>query len=191
MIKLTDPAGPNRDAVLAMLRNICPEGNLRVDPDGTVVIQSAAACRDPAAGCRCICHMVSFSGDTNISIAHDLSAFGGGVTTPANPADCVRTADGHMGRGSTANVQVENRSRYQVRDMSVPPVWVDEPDWMILAHELCGHAIHDRRGDHPKWMPPAPDPDWHRQSQDATAEIRAARGLPPVDETDTRVRPGA
>jgi hypothetical protein len=187
-IRLLDPAGPNRDSVLDMLRTLCPAANFSLNPDGTVRINTMI-CRDlpETAGieviCRCLCHMVGFGTEVRIRVAFDLSAFGGGVTFDDNPDDSVMRGDPPvLGRGTGSEVRIENRGRWRARRMDDPTQIVPEPDWLILAHELCGHALRMQRGDHTERRPGRPryDPNWHNQALAVGQRERAARGMPQI-----------
>src|SRR5688500_3287268 len=89
--------------ILGMLRMICPEGDLSLNPDGTVRVNTQI-CQDPGVACRCVCHLISFGTTTRIRISPDQSAYGGGSTTPVNPRDTVADPDGDMGPGSESQV---------------------------------------------------------------------------------------
>ena len=183
-IRLEGSAAEQAD-ILGMLRMICPEGDLSLNPDGAVRVNTEI-CSEPNVSCRCVCHLISLGTTTRIRISPDQSAYGGGSTTPAKRLDTVSEVDGEMGPGSESEIEIENQNRWNAPTLDDPPAWIPEPDWMILAHELCGHAIHFRRGDHARWpaTPPA-DRDWRQQTRAATAAIRRERGLPPVDESNT------
>lgn len=188
-IRIVDPPGPNREAILRMLQRICPEASLQLNNDGTVrvttricteVVEDSESIRNP---CRCICDLISFGTTVRIRIAHDLSAFGGGTTLPDNPDDAVAgESQSGFGPGSDSEVHIENRGRYVARRSDNPAATTPEPDWLILAHELCGHALRIMRGDHPEWRPRRPGytPNWHDDALEAGRHIRAFQDLPPV-----------
>jgi hypothetical protein len=133
--------------------------------------------------CRCICRLLTFGRTVTVGVRHDLSAFGGGLTIPSNADDAVN------GRGSDQRVFVENRNRYRQRQRDTG-AWMDVQDWVILAHELCGHALPAGEGNHPEARPGKPgySPRWHSRSEQAEDDIRSEHGLPPRG-TDHGLRP--
>jgi hypothetical protein len=176
------------DDILKMLRTICPEAEFDINPeDNTVKVGKAPVCRDPPNGCcRCICHLISFERTVTINIRLNLAAapWLGGRTTPANWDDGVRR-DGERGPGTDSEVEVESRDRWNAARETDPTDFVPDPDWAILAHELCGHALPLMRGDHPE---PREDhagyrPDNHRQAEAMHNACREAHGLPRIDVT--------
>jgi hypothetical protein len=181
-LKLGDPPGATRDSIRDMLREICPEADWQVTQDGTVAPRDPGFCESPMtreavtqspAGCRCICSLVESAKTITVTVVDDLSSSGGGRTIPASWDDYSN------GTGSDATVNIENRNRYRQRRPDSGD-WIDVPDWIILAHELCGHALPTAKGDHREARPGKPGykPDWHRQSEQAEDAIRQARGLP-------------
>jgi hypothetical protein len=89
---------------------------------------------------------------------------GGGITRDATADDTAN------GKGSDETVYVDNQG-----------ACAPHPDWIILAHELCGHAPPGMQGTHPEWRPGRPgyDPKWHQKAIDAEHRIRDEHGLPP------------
>ncbi len=164
-LMLGDPVGMNRDSVHRMIQHICPEAKFQVDADGVVIIKDGdfytherEALLIP--GCNCLRVLIASDKIVIIVVRQDLSKVGGGRTDPAN-------ADrGTNGKGSDAVVNIENRNRYRQRKPDIRD-WIDVPDWVILAHELCGHALPLTLGNHPEWRPGKPGyrQGWHRQSQ--------------------------
>lgn len=168
MMRIDDSDLPTRNSVLDMLRTICPEADLAVDPDGTVRVKDAQVCTEEFyqahRSCRCICHLIMFDRTVTIRVNAARAAVGnGGMTVDANEDDTAN------GTGSDETVFVDNRFRFA------------EPDWIILAHELCGHALPGMRGNHPEWRPGRPGftPDWHKRAIEAENEVRRGHGLPP------------
>lgn len=150
-----------------MLQTICPEANLTVDPDGTVVVQNAAACSPESAlqSCRCICEAVEIDRTATIKLDARQARYGGGGLT----VDAVED-DTANGVGSDETIYVDDRGAF-----------APHPDWIVLAHELCGHALPGMLGRHPEWRPGRSgfDPNWHQHAIDAENVVRAERGLPP------------
>ncbi len=179
MIRLGDGTDQTRESILGMLRTICPEADLRVADDGVVTTNPPDFCsRRPetplSLGCQCICDLIASGKTVTVRVREDLSAFGGGRTTSANDDDSVN------GTGSDQTVEIENRNRYRQRRGDTRE-WMDVPDWVILAHELCGHALPGVNGAEREWRPGKPGyrRDWHRSSEQAEDQIRRERGLPP------------
>lgn len=171
-----------------MVRKICPEADLQVAGDGTVTTNPPDFCtreREPllSHGCQCICDLIASGRTVTIRVRRDLSANGGGRTVPANWDDYSN------GTGSDATVNIENQNRYCQRRRDTGD-WMDVPDWVILAHELCGHALPVTRGNHPEARPGRPgfSPDWHRQSEQIEDDMRQERGLP-LRGTDHGLKP--
>lgn len=138
------------------------------EPDGIVKLRNTAVCAEesPEAlrSCLCICRLIASERIVSIMINAVRAAAGsGGITVDANEEDTVN------GRGSDETIYIDNRNRFP------PP-----PDWIILAHELCGHALPGMLGNHPEWRRGRPGyaPDWHQHAIEAENEIRLERGLP-------------
>jgi hypothetical protein len=174
-----------------MMRTICADADLQVNDDSTIRVGNAQACRDPNGACRCICHLVSFGRTVTVRVNNNLARFGGGVTHPDDFTQGAAQRDGTPSAGTGSSVEVETQNRWQAMREDDPTQFVDEPDWLILAHELCGHALHLMRGDHAR-VPPQegalPYPENHRQATDAGAAIRAEKGLPAIDQQSVRER---
>jgi hypothetical protein len=117
-----------------------------------------------------------------IVIREDLESFGGGRTDDDVPDDTSN------GKGSDETVNVEKRNRWHVRDAKGN--WVDDPDWVILGHELCGHAVPGALGRHPEWRPTKKgyDPNWHARAFEAEDAIRKAAGLPELGEHSPSIK---
>jgi hypothetical protein len=165
MIRVDRPPAPEGAHVLDMLRRICPEADLRLDPDGAVVVQRASACspETPLRSCRCICAAIEFDRTVTIRVDQRRATIGGGGVT----VDAVED-DTANGVGSDETVFIDDHGGFSA------------PDWVILAHELCGHALPGMRGTHPEWRPGRRgyDPNWHQRAIDAENEVRAERGVP-------------
>ena len=182
-LKLKDPAGKNRDSVLDMLKKICPEANLQVADDGTVSTKDADFCTKQREtplpnACKCVCAAIGTGKTISIEVKDDVSAGKGGRTGVAKPNDAFN------GTGSDVTIEIENKNRWRL-DKKDKDDWIDDPDWIILAHELCGHAVPDSKGTHPECRPGKPGykPDWHNDSVKKENEVRSDRGLPerPMD----------
>ncbi len=178
-LMLGDPLGANRGSVKAMLRNICPKADLRISTEGVVTIEYGDFCTHKhetslSHGCVCQCTLIESEKIVIIVVREDLGKSGGGRTDPS-AAD-----SGSNGEGCDSVVNIENGNRYRQRRRDSGE-WMDVPDWVMLAHELCGHALPLALGNHPEWRPGRPGykPNWHSQSQKAEDEIRTNHGLPP------------
>jgi len=133
--------------------------------------------------CKCLCKMISSSKTVTIEISNDLSRAGGGITIDEVPDD---TANGN---GSNETVRIENQNRYRQRNPDTGD-WQNVPDWIILAHELCGHALPGIQGVHPEWRPGRSgyDPNWHDKAKEIEDNIREEHELPKRG-TDHGLRP--
>src|SRR6266540_6446706 len=69
-------------------------------------------------------------------------------------------------------------------EYAIQGAWTDEPDWLILGHELCGHAVPGASGSHPEWRPGKKgyDPAWHLQAFEHEDDLRESFGLPRLGE---------
>lgn len=177
-IKLKDPAGENRDSVVAMLNRICPEAEIQVGNEGVVSARQVDFCTKlremPLSNaCKCICVAIGLIKTITIVVSDDLSAWAGGRTDVSNPADATN------GKGSDVTVNIENKARWRLDKKDKDNDWIDDPDWIILAHELCGHAVPDAKGSHPEWRPSKPGykPNWHDDAIKKENEVRGDRGL--------------
>ena len=183
-LKLKDPPGAVRDAVRDMLKKICPEADIQVADDGTVSTKEADFCTKKTEiplpkGCTCVCEAIRSAKTITIVVQDDLSAHGGGRTDDAKPNDTVN------GTGSDETVNIENKNRWRLDKKDAGGNFIDDPDWIILAHELCGHAVPGSKGTHPEWRPGKPGykPNWHDDAINKENEVRKARGVPerPLD----------
>lgn len=179
-LRLGDSAGKRRDAALEMLRQLCPAAELTVSAAGIVALVRRSFCSEADAeshGCHCVCAAIAAPRTIAVHVRDDLSPFGGGRTDDDEPDDTTN------GVGSDEIVNVEQRNRWRVRNPATG-AWADEPDWIILGHELCGHAVPGANGTHPEWRPgkKAYDPDWHVQAFEREDELRESFGLPRLGE---------
>lgn len=178
-LKLGNSEPSDRDAALQLLRLLCAEADFVADTSGEVRSRDPEFCSravESQPACRCICDALAAPRTITIVIREDLESFGGGRTDDDVPDDTSN------GKGSNETVNVENRNRWHVRDSRGN--WVDDPDWVILAHELCGHAVPGALGRHPEWRPTKKgyDPNWHGRAFEAEDAIRKAAGLPGLGE---------
>jgi hypothetical protein len=182
-LKIDDSSGANRDAIRDMLGQICPEANLNVADDGIVLPTNPGFCtqileqtsvRQHPTGCECICKIIDSSKTVTIRIREDLRAHGGGRTIAADNDKSVTAV------GSDQIVEIENKNRYRQRRIDTRE-WMDVPDWLILAHELCGHAFPGINGAEQEWRPGKPGyrKNWHHASELIEDNIRMELGLPP------------
>lgn len=183
-LKLKDPPGNTRDSVLEMLKKICPEANLQVANDGSISTRERDFCAKQREvpipnACKCICAAIQSDRTITIVVRDDLSATKGGRTDDANPDDTAN------GKGSDETVNIENKNRWRLDKKDKDGNWIDDPDWIILAHELCGHAVPGTKGTHPEWRSSRPGytPNWHDDAVKKENEVRGDRGLPerPLD----------
>src|ERR1044071_997343 len=186
-LRLGDPDATDRNAVLEMLSQLCPSAELIVDPEGFVRPALQVFCTKEAAashGCRCICAAIAALRTITLRVRDDLSAFGGGRTDDAGPDNTTN------GVGSDEIVNIEHQNRWRVRDPRTG-AGIDDPDWIILGHELCGHAVPGANGTHPEWRPGKKgyDPAWHGQAFEREDELRESFGLPRIGEHSPSLKP--
>ncbi|HEY4642986.1 MAG TPA: hypothetical protein VII75_16725 [Thermoanaerobaculia bacterium] len=178
-VKLGNTIPSDRNAALHLLQLLCADADLAADPSGEVRPRNPEFCgraREDQPACRCICDAIAAPRTITIVIREDLESFGGGRTDDDVPDDTSN------GKGSDETVNVEKRNRWHVRDSQGN--WIDDPDWVILGHELCGHAVAGALGKHPEWRPTKKgyDPNWHARAFETEDAIRKAAGLPELGE---------
>jgi hypothetical protein len=184
-LKLGNTAASDRAAALELLRRLCTYADLIADENGDVRSRDAEFCKratESQSACKCICDAIAASRTITIFVREDLESFGGGRTDDEVPDDTSN------GKGSDESVNVENRNRWRARDSHGE--WVDDPDWVILGHELCGHAVPGALGRHPEWRPTKKgyDPNWHARAFEAEDAIRKAAGLPELSEHSPSIK---
>lgn len=158
-----------------MLKKICPEAGIQVAANGIVSAKTNFCSKaDLLSSCKCICAAISSTKTIDVVVQADLSQWGGGRTDDANPDDTVN------GVGSNETVNIENQNRWRLDKKDGAGNWIDDPDWIILAHELCGHAVPGTKGTHPEWRPGKPGykADWHNDAIDKENAVRNDRGVP-------------
>jgi len=175
------PPTPLTIAVQGLLATTCPDGNFQVDgTTGNVTSPLTKFCEQPPppipylaadvsstpAGCGCLCDVISSAQTTTI----DFRA--GGPSTDIPPGGA-----GFGGVAASTSVRVDPRFQGQYR---INGRWVDVPFHLLLAHEVCGHALPIMRGTHAA-IGPGPaggTPPHERRAVDVEREIAAEGGQP-------------
>lgn len=181
-LRIDEPSSANRDTVRDMLRQTCPKAALILAEDGTITLMDQNFCTailtkmaalQHQSCCKCICDIIASERTVTIRVKDDLRLHGGGRTIAADNDDSVN------GIGSDQTVEIESKSRYRQKRTDTLE-WMDVPDWLILAHELCGHAVPGINGTEREWRPGKPGyrKDWHRASEQIEADVRTEHKLP-------------
>jgi hypothetical protein len=175
---------PLTAAVQGLLADTCPQGQFQVDPmSGVVTSRFAQFCQVPPppapwlhaaasstpAGCRCLCDVVNNTQTTTIAFRAGAPGTG--------PGSVAGAGAGQGGVRTDATVQADPRFHGQYL---INGVWVDIPFHLILAHEICGHALPKMEGTHAA-RGPAPangTPPSERQSVDVERDIAAEHNPP-------------
>jgi len=139
-------------AVEGLLADTCPDGGCRVDTGTGNVTTKGKFCEwhppflpdvleadssSTPAGCRCICDVINGAETTTIA----FGAGGPGTT----PGSVVGAGPGQGGTPTSPTVSIDPRFHGQYK---INSRWVDVPFHLLLAHELCGHALPKMRGTH-------------------------------------------
>jgi hypothetical protein len=178
------PPTPFTSAVQGLLQDTCPSGHFTVDPKSGVVSGRPAFCAwhppllpgktdatisDTPAGCSCLCDVV---GNTETTTVEFLPDPGGPATAPG------ATGSGEGGVPTSPRVTVDPRFQGQYR---INGRWTDVPFHLLLAHEVCGHALPMMRGTHAAAgpTPPGGTPPDERGAVDVERAV-AAEHTPPL-----------
>lgn len=174
------------DRVLRKLRTLCPDAQLERAEDGTVTVGASDFCEgvecDPAEGegestlghgCRCICCLIRSERTVHILETWEVNNEGGGRTVPVDKDAAFD------GTGTDVTTTIEYQGRYVVTDPATGES-VEDPDWIILGHELCGHALPMMEGRHPEFRPGRPGyrADFHEEAFEVEDAIREENDLP-------------
>ena len=172
------PPTPLTFAIQGLIGDTCPDGQFAVDSTtGNVTSSRANFCDDPPpappilaadvsstpVGCGCLCDVINHALTTTIAFRA-----GGPGTTPV----------GATGTGpGSPTVRADPRFQGQYR---ISGRWVDIPFHLILAHEICGHALDLMRGTQVA-RGPGPrggTPPHERRSVDVERDIAAEHNPP-------------
>jgi len=140
----------NGQAVLDYFKEICGDANASItggavtidqtlcsgsgkDKDGKPV--SNIQLSKTPAGCGCICEMANSPNSFKIQIDDSRD--------PATSSDDLKKA---QSTGSGATVTVVSPNRKDVKTLSKSGNLEDTPPFLVLAHELCGHASFMNKG---------------------------------------------
>lgn len=145
------PAPPLTITVQALLQDFCPDGHFQVDPStGNVTPRTAQFCQDPApppwmtaaisstpVGCGCLCDTINDGRTATI-------AFHAGPPG-TSPGSVAGPGQGQGGVPASPTVSMDPRVKVQ---NLIGGRWVDVPFYLVLSHELCGHALPKLKGTH-------------------------------------------
>jgi len=146
-------------AIQGLLADMCPQGGFQVNlMNGVTTSQFSNFCQDPAppipylypevsstpTGCRCLCDVVNNTQTTTIGFR------AGGPDTGPGSVPGAGAGQGGVRTDATINADPRFRGQYLING-----AWVDVPFHLILAHEICGHALPKMRGTH---VPRGPRP---------------------------------
>jgi len=169
-----------------LLADTCPDGNFQVDPVSGIVTPSTkwfcewriplkadkimADIASKPVGCRCLCDVCNSVQTTTIAYGA-----GGPGTSPGSTTD---KGPGQGGMAADPTVQVDPRFKGQYR---IDGKWVDVPFHLLLAHEICGHALPKMQGRHAKRgiAPKDGTPPQEKYAVDIERQL-AAEQNPPV-----------
>lgn len=179
------PPTPLTLAVQGLLRDTCPNGGASVDSSTGAVTLGAGVCdwagvpyvegvrradiSPTPAGCGCLCDVVNHARTTTI----DFRAGGPGTS----PGSVVGAGPGQGGVQTDSTVTIDPRFQGQYL---ISGRWVDVPFHLLMAHEVCGHALPKMRGAHVA-RGPSPSggtPPQERHAVDVERAIAAEGGHP-------------
>ncbi len=172
------------------LTSICPAGSVTTNAATGAVNMNSAFCTQPTAmppgaagpaptramisthptGCSCLCDMVSSSHDWHIEI--DDSAW------PHTDFDNRDAANGIIPGGSGGTVfapSPNNRRLYGAATVSGRALNVDP--WLVLGHELCGHAWPGDSGAHGPNVAKPRGEGGHQLAVRRENQLRAEHGI--------------
>jgi hypothetical protein len=185
------PPTPFTLAVQGLLHDTCPSGGFTVDPKSGLVSASSghfcvwhrplppgrteAAMSPTPAGCSCLCDAVSGTQTTTIAY-HAGPPFTAPGAAPPGTAPGTMPGTGGAPTSPTVNADPRFHGQYLINGH-----WTDIPFHLILAHEVCGHAVPLTHGTQvpPAAGPPGGTPPHERVSVDVERAI-AAEHQPPL-----------
>ncbi|MEO1032082.1 MAG: DUF4157 domain-containing protein [Bacteroidota bacterium] len=136
----------NRNIAKQYLRRLCPDGNINVNNSGEVGIGLNGICSIVAlpstpTGCGCLCDMVNSSNRWRIKI--DDSTWPHTI-----PDNATRGNTPHSGGTGGIVTAPSPNDREAWGAATASGRLVDIDPWLILGHELCGHAWMMDQGTH-------------------------------------------
>lgn len=161
--KIPNPTGKgkvqtNNDTVLDYLKMLCASGNVTISPAGEVSIPSYFCSETPyppdfigpkpitvsgsatPVGCGCLCDLVASSNVWRITV--DDSSWPHTVFDDTTKA----LTSGSGGSGGEVTAPSPN-SPTLWGAVTAPGAFMDIDPWLVLGHELCGHAWLGNKGD--------------------------------------------
>jgi hypothetical protein len=125
------------------LDRLCPEGNVQVDAKTGVVTVDGTVCGGKSktpTGCDCLCHMIGSANKWKIEITD--------TGWPYTKFDSHSKAeDPNRGSGGTVTAPSPNDPR-EFGTATVSGALLKTDPWLVLGHELCGHAWMGDQGLH-------------------------------------------
>lgn len=182
---LTGTPTPLTIGIQSLLGDACPDGKFKVDSKTGVVspgnsrfcewhppfmpdVLEADVSSTPV-GCRCLCDTVN---DTRTAtIAFKASTLG------TSPGSTPGPGPGQGGVKTDSTVSVD--PRIQIQNL-VGGKWVDVPFYLVLSHELCGHALPKLKGTHVARgaTPPGGTPPQEQHAVDVERAMAAEHNPP-------------
>jgi hypothetical protein len=154
----------------AYLAKLCPAGTVQVDPKTGEVTLGTDVCGTKTAtqtGCDCLCHMIKSGNQWKIKITDS--------GWPHTDFDSHKKA-GTTGTGGTVTAPSPN-STTTYGTATVTGAELDTDPWLVLGHELCGHAWMGDQGLHgPDEVQPRGE-GGHQETVKRENLIRAEQGI--------------
>jgi hypothetical protein len=183
-VGVAGPPQPLTNAVQGLINSTCPSGGFSVDAGTGVVSANPRFCEwhpplladkteadlsPTPAGCRCLCDVVNNAHTTTIGFRP-----GGPSTSPGSVAG-AGAGQGGVQTDATVNADPRFQGQYLIGGK-----WVDVPFYLLLAHEVCGHALPKMQGTHvPRGPTPAGGtPPQEQHAVDVERDIAAEGGQP-------------
>ena len=182
----------NKDTVLDYLNTICPSGTVTISSAGDVAVSPLFCSAKPFSfsmgpiavtaanvttsatpvGCGCLCELASPSNTNNWRITVDDNSW------PHTDFDDPAKA-GTPGSGGTGGVVTAPSPNSQKLWGAVtkPGAFADIPPWLVLGHELCGHAWEGNTGDAKKDAVPVRGRGGHQETVGRENLLRAEHSL--------------
>ncbi len=159
----------NGATVSVYLDRLCPAGKVHVDPKSGEVTLGAKATSSTTTGCDCLSHMIGSKHKWKIEITDT-----GWPHTKFD--DHKKAADPKKGTGGKVTAPSPNTTTtYGAGTVSGGELDIDP--WLVLGHELCGHAWMGDQGLHgPDEAQPRGE-GGHQETVKRENLIRAEQGI--------------
>ena len=171
-------SGTNGDVALSYLQTLCPEGDVQVDPEtGRVTMDPAFASQSmdtPHGGtCGALSDMVNSENMWDIQI--DDSEW---PHTDFDNSEAGMGDHGSHGTGGVVTAPSPNGDKLWGAATEDGGTDTEIPPWLVLGHELLGHAWLGDRAEHPHMDDPYRGEGGHAHTVDQENMIRAEHGFP-------------